>query len=70
MKVTIGTWEHCCTEPVGQCVGEIISTVKSVTTVRLYVLRDPNTQKILYAADSRDKALAHADKHGVEVINR
>ncbi len=74
MKLTLGTYEHECTEPVGMCGGRVVSTVGSVSLVRDDVaLLNEAGRPIglgLPQLRTREGALAWADAHGHEVINR
>ncbi len=70
MKLTLGIFEHYCTESEDRCGGEIISRVNSVSLIRKRVFRDENGVKKGPDFKDIETALAWADKRNFEVTNR
>jgi len=73
MKLTIGYYEHYCTEPDDMCGGEVLSRTGDVSLVRKIALFNDKGRPMglgLPQLKTREGALAWADQHGHEVTNR
>ena len=67
MKVTIESFDHCCTQPEGQDCGEVIERGEGATKIRKYVIRGDG-RKLPKLFKSKESALAEAIKLGYEVV--